>query len=206
MKILRLLLLTPALLLLNFTSLESGLTKAERKLAADYLKQTKEDLLKSVKGLSREQLNFKASPESWSVAECIEHIALSENNIFGMIQGTLKEDADPAKKSEIKLTDDGVFNAISDRSFKVQTQEKLKPTGKFGSTEETVKEFVTKRDEHIKYAEATNDDLRNHFFTFPVAAFGTVDSYQLILFMAGHSKRHTLQIEEVKANPAFPKK
>jgi hypothetical protein len=206
MKTLRLLLLTPVLLLLSFNSLETGLTKAERKLAVGYLKQTKEDLLKSVKGLSQEQLNFKATPESWSVAECVEHIALSENNLFGMIQGTLKEEAVAGKKSEIKLTDDGVFNAISDRSFKVQTQESLKPTGKFGSTDETIKEFMTKRDEHIKYTEDTNDDLRNHFFTFPVAAFGTVDSYQLILFMAGHSKRHTLQIEEVKANPAFPKK
>jgi hypothetical protein len=206
MKLIRLLLLAPVLVLLNFTTLETSLTKAERKLAVDYLKQTREDLLKSVKGLSKEQLNFKASPESWSVAECVEHIALSENNIFNMIQGTLKEEANPAKKSEITLTDDGVFKAIADRSFKVQTQEALKPSGKFGSMEETVKEFVTRRDEHIKYAEATEDDLRNHFFTFPVAAFGTVDSYQLILFMAGHSKRHTLQIEEVKANAAFPKK
>ncbi|MCI0750312.1 MAG: DinB family protein, partial [Flammeovirgaceae bacterium] len=63
-----------------------------------------------------------------------------------------------------------------------------------------------KRDGNIKYVNKTSEDLRNHFFTFPVEAIGTLDSYQLFIFMAGHTKRHTLQIEEVKGNPNFPKK
>jgi len=69
-----------------------------------------------------------------------------------------------------------------------------------------LKEFLAKREPNTQYVNTTADDLRNHFFTFPVEALGTVDSYQLFLFMAGHTKRHTLQIEEVKSNPAFPKK
>ena len=32
-----------------------------------------------------------------------------------------------------------------------------------------------------------------------------MDTYQWMLLVAGHSKRHTLQIEEVKASPGFPK-
>lgn len=206
MKTLRLFLLIPVLLLMNFTPVTPELTSAERQVVLDYLKSTKDDLVKSVKGLSEEQLNFKSSPESWSVAECVEHIAISETNLFGMIMGTLKEEANPARRSEIKIADDAVFKSITDRSYKVQTQEAFKPTGKFGSFKATVKEFTSKRDETIKYIKTTNDDLRNHFFTFPVEALGTMDSYQLFLFMTGHTKRHTLQIEEVKSNPAFPKK
>jgi uncharacterized damage-inducible protein DinB len=205
MKTLKLVVLIPVLLLMNFTSAPS-LTDAERKLATDYLKNTQKELLKSIKDLSPEQLNFKSSPESWSIAECVEHIALAENNILGMIKGTLKEKADPAKRSEIRLSDEGVFNVIMDRTYKVQTQEPLKPAGKFGSHEKAVKEFVTRRDESINYIKTTSDDLRNHFFAFPPEALGTVDSYQLYLFMAGHTKRHTLQIEEIKSNPAFPAK
>jgi hypothetical protein len=45
--------------------------------------------------------------------------------------------------------------------------------------------------------------LKNHFTLHP--AFGTINTYQLLLLLSGHSERHTLQIEEVKANPAFPK-
>lgn len=202
----KLFLLIPALWLMSFTTVEPGLTKAERKAAIESLNKTKDDLLASVKGLSVEQLNFKSSPESWSVAECVEHIAISETNLFGMIQGTLKEQAIPTKKSEIKLTDEQVFAAIVDRSYKVKTQEAFVPTGKFGSHETTIEEFVNKRKANTDYIKATQDDLRNHFFTFPGEALGTVDSYQLFYFMSGHTKRHTLQIEEVKSNPSFPKK
>jgi hypothetical protein len=140
------------------------------------------------------------------VAECVEHIAISETNLFGMIQGTVKGAADPSKKSQVKLTDEQLFAAISDRSYKVKTQESFVPTGKFGSHDATVKEFLNKRKATMDYVKKTKDDMRNHFFTFPVEALGTVDSYQLFHFISGHTKRHTLQIEEVKSNPAFPKK
>jgi hypothetical protein len=200
------LLIIPVVLLMSFTAVEPGLTKAERKAVIESLNQTRTDLLTSIKGLSPAQLNFKSSSDSWSIAECVEHIAISENNLFGMIQGTLKESANPAKRSEIKLKDEQVLPAIADRSYKVKTQEAFVPTGKFGSHENTLKEFLNKRKENIKYLKSTGDDLRNHFFTFPVEALGTLDSYQLFFFMSGHTKRHTLQIEEIKSNPAFPKK
>jgi hypothetical protein len=205
MKNLRLLVIIPVLCLLSFSITEPGLTRSERKTARAYMTQTKEDLLTSLKGLTAEQLNFKGAADSWSIAECVEHIALSETNLFGMIQGTLKEKADASKRNEVKNADENIFQIISDRSQKVKTQEAFKPTGKFGSHEATVNEFITKREATIKYIDTTSDDLRNHFFTFPVEAFGTLDSYQLLIFMAGHTKRHTLQIAEIKSHPAFPK-
>lgn len=205
MKTQKLFLMTVAVLLLNFVVIRPELTNAERKTAVSYLTSSKEDVLKNIKGLSKEQLNFKSSSESWSIAECIEHIALAEANIFNMVQGTLKEAANPARRSEIKLADDAVFTNITNRNFKVKAQEAVAPSGKFKSFDESLKAFLSKRDANIKYIETTTDDLRNHFTVFP-GAFGTLDSFQLIIFMAGHSKRHTLQIEEIKSNSGFPRK
>jgi hypothetical protein len=34
---------------------------------------------------------------------------------------------------------------------------------------------------------------------------GELDAHEWMLFMASHSARHTKQIEEVKADPNFPK-
>ncbi len=206
MKLARLFVLTPALLLLNFSFGPAELSSAERKHAIDYLTQTRDALKESVKGLSKEQLNFKPSPEAWSVSECVEHLALAEARLYKGIQGSLKEEANPAKRSEIKFSDDGIFNAISERTHKVKTFEALVPSNKFGSTEAALSEFEKERQTTIDFVKNTKDDLRNHFYGFPPEAFGTVDTYQLVLFVAGHSKRHTAQIEEVKANPAFPKK
>lgn len=199
-----LLLLIPILLLTNFRPAFDPISSSERKVLIGYLKSSKKDLLKSIEGLTEEQLNFKSNPESWSVAECVEHIAISEHNLFEMIQNTLKGESNPGMRKEVKLSDDDVYKAITDRSHKVKTQEAFEPTGRFGSHEATVKAFLTKRDLNIEYAKTTKDDLRDHFFTFPSEALGTLDAYQLIIFLAAHSKRHTLQIEEVKSNPEFP--
>ena len=82
-------------------------------MALDRLTKSKDGLLAAVKGLSAAQLNFKASPESWSIAECAEHIAISENMLFGMVEGSLKQPADPSKRAEVKMTDDQVLDPLS---------------------------------------------------------------------------------------------
>ena len=192
-----------ALLLCNFNIAETSLTDQERKFASENLAQSKEKFMNAIKGLSKEQLNFKSSPESWSVAECAEHIAISENNIFGAVDGVLKNAPDASKRSELKMSDEEVLKMITDRSHKVKTSEAFVPSGKFGDIEGIVKEFSSKRDAHIAFVKDTKDDLRNRIVTFP---FASMDSYQVIVFMSGHTLRHTAQIEEVKANPNFPKK
>ena len=76
----------------------------ERKVLVNDLKDTKKIFLQSVKGLSDAQLNFKPSADAWSVKECAYHLALSENNLWAMAEKTLKETANPEKRSEIKIT------------------------------------------------------------------------------------------------------
>jgi len=192
-----------ALFLFSFMLTDSPLSQNERKFAIDQLTKSEKHLMSAIKGLSKEQLDFKASPDSWSIAECTEHIAISEGMIYGMVEGALKQPADPSKRSEVKMSDDQVLAMITDRSKKIKTSEDFEPSGKFGSHEGAVKEFTAKRDGHIEYIKSTKDDLRNRYQQMP---FATLDAYQVVLFMAGHSERHTKQIEEVKANPSFPKK
>jgi hypothetical protein len=203
MKPYRLFFVTIAIAVMSFNSPSSELSDAERKYASNLLEETRKDLVNKVSRLTPEQLNFKADPGSWSVAECVEHIAISENNIFGFAQAGLKEAADPSKRSEVKMTDEAIIKMISDRSNKVKTQEAFEPTGKFGSFEATLDEFTRKRNDNIRYINTTSDDLRNHYNDFP---FGKIDTYQTILFMAAHTKRHTDQIAEVMSNSNFPKK
>ncbi|MEJ6981523.1 DinB family protein [Pedobacter sp. P351] len=202
MKSKKSLLVAIAFVTMSFNN-SATLTNAERRHAINFLQETQENLLKKLSGLTPEQLNFKADAASWSVAECLEHIAVSENNLFGLTQMALKEPADPSKRNEVKMSDAALVQMITDRSIKRTASETFKPTGKFGSYEATLKEFKTKREFNINYIKTTSDDLRNHYYDFP---FGKVDAYQTILFMAGHSKRHTDQIEEIMKNVNFPRK
>ena len=45
--------------------------------------------------------------------------------------------------------------------------------------------------------------MRSHFRDHP--ALKTIDAYQMMLLLSAHSERHTLQINEVKADPSYPK-
>lgn len=190
------------LILTGFTGIDNSITKEERKSAISYFKQTQQDFIKEIKGLSEAQLNWKPADSVWSVANCAEHITISEKNLFDWGMGTLKAPADPTKRKELKHDDDAIKNMIGSRTVKVKTREDFYPTGQFGNTAQTLVVFKERRADLIKYMKSTEDDLRNHFAETPV---GLIDTYQLLIFLSAHTKRHTLQIAELKAHPDFPK-
>ena len=195
--------LTPliALLLLSFGITGEKLTDEEREKAVTKLTKTHEYLMTTLEGLSEDQLNYKSSPESWSIANCVEHLTISENAFSEMLQGTLAATADENLKASATMTDEEIYAMISSREKKVQTSEPFEPSGKFGNHEETLAAFTAKRLEHIEYLKTTEDDFRSHYKEMP---FGTIDAYQMVLFMAGHTERHVKQMEEVKADENFP--
>jgi len=118
-------------------------------------------------------------------------------------QQALKSPADPSKRDSIKYTDQQIIHFLTDRSRKFQAPEMLKPVGTFSSFQASLDSFVARRNRNIEFIKTTQADLRDHCSAFP--GVGTVDDYQVVLFMVSHSKRHTLQLEEVKASPGFPK-
>jgi hypothetical protein len=181
----------------------TSISKKERKYASTLMKDHRSALMQTVKGLSDAQLNFKPSAESWSVKECMYHIAITEKNLWEMMQGAMKGAATPEKRAEIKMTDEQVVAAIESREQKVKTFPPMEPQNTpYKSMDEAMNAFKEMRANHIKYIKTTTEDLRNHTTQLP---FGTLDCYQFALFMTAHTERHRKQMEEVKANPAFPK-
>jgi len=180
------------------------LTQVERERAMSELHATRKQFLDSIAGLSDAQWNFKPSPGVWSVGEVAEHIAISEDMIFKAVtEQVMKTPAAPEKKSEVHGKDELVLEKTVDRSMKFQAPEMLRPTHRWPTAQAVTDHFKESRDRTIAYVENTQDDLRDHFLEHP--ALKLLDGYQWILLISAHSHRHTLQIEEVKANPHFPK-
>jgi hypothetical protein len=179
------------------------LSKKERKFAAEHMKSTKTELQDAIKGLSAAQLTYKISADKWSVQECVYHIAISEKTLWTMLEASMKAGPTPEKKKDLKVTDEQVVKMTEDRTNKVKTFPALEPQStSYKSFDEALNEFKTTRAAHIKYIKATSEDLRNHFVQMP---FGLLDCYQLCLLISSHTNRHVQQLNEVKANPAFPK-
>jgi hypothetical protein len=182
----------------------TSLTAQEREFALQQFQTTGENFLKSIAGLSQKQWTFKPAPDRWSVAEVAEHITISESTIASLVHDRLMQSpAAPEKREQVKGKDQLIIEKVPDRSHKAQAPEILRPTGRWPTEAVLIKQFKASRAANMDYIRDTNDDLRDHFFDHP--ALGTLDGYQWLLLISAHSARHTEQIEEVKADPNFPK-
>ncbi len=178
-----------------------SLTKAERERLVNHLQKTRQFLLDEVAGLSEAQANFKPAEDRWSIAECAEHITLSEDFLRGAVGQAMQAPAAPERKEELKGKEDQVLQFVTDRSQKFQAPEPMRPTGRWDSLEAIIEVFKASRKKTLDYAHSTPEDLRSHIVAFPT---GDMDAYQFLLFLSGHTERHTLQIQEVKAHADFP--
>lgn len=180
------------------------LTAQEREFALKELQRTHDKFVQSIAGLSPRQWTFKPGPDRWSVAEVAEHITVAEAAILALIQKqVMMSPAAPEKREQVKGKDEIILQRMPDRSHKAQAPEFLRPTGRWATEADLAKAFEESRKATMDYVRTTSDDMRDHFFDHPV--FGTMDGYQWLLLLSSHSERHTAQIEEVKADPNFPK-
>lgn len=168
----------------------------------NYFEETTENLENQISGLSEEQMHFKPSEEKWSVSQCMEHIVLTEKMLFEMAKTEMEKPANPERKEEVKTKDEDLIEGMKDRSQKFKAGDELIGKGKYDSPDEALVDFKEQRQKVIDYIQKTPlENFRNHISDSP---FGAMDAYQSTLFIAGHTARHTLQIEEVKADENFP--
>lgn len=190
--------------LLAFAPLLDGaaLTQGERDRALSHLHATRKMFLDALAGLSQRQWEWKPAPEVWSIAEVAEHVALTEDALYELIvKKLLASPPDPSRKADPEK-DQYILKALIDRSRKVQAPEALRPAHRWKTPEELIGHFKQSRDRTIGFVRETQEDLRGRHAPHPL--FQDLDAYQWLLLIAGHSERHILQINEVKATPGFP--
>lgn len=182
---------------------ETTIEQNDKAFLLDYYRKTETRLKEQLDGLSSAQLQFKPSTSKWSISQCVEHIIKTEKMLFDMAKEAMAKPANPERKEEVKITDQQLIDGIIDRSHKADAPEALIGEGIYTDVETAMADFLAQRKVILPYLKNVSvDDLRNHIADSP---FGPVDGYHSMLFIAGHTARHTLQIEEVKSSTAFPK-
>ncbi|NYF90530.1 DinB family protein [Tunturiibacter empetritectus] len=174
----------------------------ERRVVLEQLSSSEVRLLKLVSGLTEAQWSFRESPERWSIADNIEHLIVFEGFIRSAIAKTLEAVAEPEKKAEVGAKQPLVLGLANDRKNKLIAREVVRPVGRWADRDELVSEFRKTRAVSVAFAVETEANLRDHFF--PHISFGDLDCYQWLVVLSQHSLRHAFQIEEIKADAAFP--
>jgi hypothetical protein len=186
-----------------------ALLDGERAFAIGHMERTRDLALNATKDLSAEQAKFKAGPDRWSVLEVMEHLAVMEDFLFGfatkqVMQIPANFGLDQRTAEQMAEADRKIMVQVIDRSTKGQAPEPAKPAGRYATLAEARKDFEARRARTIAYLRETQDDLRNH--GAPTPGGGANDAYQFLLILAGHTERHTLQMQEVKATAGYPAK
>ena len=175
----------------------------ERRQVLEQFAASEAHLLRLIEGLSPEQLRFRTAPGRWSIGEIIEHVVAVEQRISRAIAkmvaqaSTRTERPDPAEK------DESLWRGVTDREKRLQAPEPVQPAGRFLVVLEAVEELRGTRARTVEFVSITDADLRG--YTIPHMAFGEIDLYQWLIVLSLHGTRHAAQIEEIKADPAFPR-
>jgi hypothetical protein len=173
------------------------MTQRDREHVVAHLLMTQSWLEDEISSLSPAQLNFRAAPDKWTVAEVVDHLAIAEPTYWKLFQDAMKQ---PAKKLDKPATDADVLWYGIDRTRHEKTEPSKDPKGQVVDIRRALDSFRTLHATMLDYARTTGDDLRAH-----AVPDWNVDAYQCLLEISTHEQRHILQIREIKADSGFPK-
>lgn len=179
-----------------------AITPEERVKLLRYLVETRERLLRVTRNLTQIQLDHKPAAERWSVSDNLEHVTVVEDLVVSRITKTLEESPDSQIQSAWHGRDEALIQAVESRAPRLEAPEIIQPTRRW-QYPELFQQLDAVRRRTCTFVGETNAELRFHCFAHPV--FGKLDCYQWLLAMGAHFDRHRMQIEQMKAEPNFPR-
>jgi len=175
----------------------------ERRPVLDQLAASEAHLLRLLEDLTPEQLAFRGAPDRRSIGEVVEHVVRVENALMRAIGKRIEEPSTRTERPDPARLDAILWKHVANRTRRVVAPEQARPSGGFTVTIEAIEAVRAARSRTVEFVTVTEADLRGH--VIPHFVFGDLDLYQWLIFLSLHGSRHAAQIEEIKADPAFPK-
>ena len=166
------------------------------------LEASRAALERAVSACTEPEWSTKASPESWSVSECSDHIVTTESLILLRI-GKLPEIPEETYSEAESVQKDQIILQIAERTGKAEAPAPTKPASRFASNEEMLAAFHSTRERYLLLVQDNPAWLRGRFLNHPMLK--KLDGYQWILSASCHTLRHVAQIEEVRQQLANEK-
>ena len=177
-------------------------TESDRQYLLENLMRSKAELVKETAGLTKEQWNFKETPDRWSINQVVEHIAIWEMLLEHEVSRALRDSLKPDLYKTARP--DSVFlNFIMEEKPHIST-DYTKPytyTVPMGLNEgkNNVTWLLKMRNESIEYLTKTKDDLRSYNLRR-----GSPSIHQRYITLFGHCDRHLRQIRKIKQHSNYP--
>jgi hypothetical protein len=177
------------------------MSKEDREHLLVHFEMTTQMVAEEVHGLSSAQLEYKASPDRWSIREVVSHLAVAEPDYWRDIQKALRAAPDMNGKKSVATDADILWYGI-DRVVHTKTGGGHEKVDTYKDLGQALGKFQALRATMIEYIKSTNDDMRAHSF----GDREVIDCWQWMLEISTHAQRHIELIREIKNDPNFPTK
>lgn len=159
-------------------------------------------------GLSAGQLNWKPSPEQWSIGQCLDHLFIGNHEMTAQIELKLRGEK-PAFFEKMPLLPrifgPLVVNAVSPETARKTKNPKVLEPAESDVPADIVAKFLESQEKVAAAMKASdNFDLEKTIMTSPVAKFVTyslLDGFRITVY---HGQRHLAQARRVMETEGFP--
>lgn len=170
---------------------------------------TRDRAVREFGGLDGSALNWKPSPDRWSIAQCLHHLIVSNERYCP----TFAAIADGSRRTTLaeripilpRLWGPLVRRSMTPgNQVRVKTTADLQPSAS-DLSERVVEDFRTNVDEHLERIEALRHvDHRGEIVTSPFLGFVCYSLQDAIVISIVHLERHRLQAQRVMEHDGFP--
>jgi hypothetical protein len=160
--------------------------------------------------LNAGQLNWKPSPDQWSIAQCLDHLIKTNQQYFPMLEGVARG---TRKKSFMERLPGlpGFFGKLLLKAMDPANETKRKAPGMFkpGASQlpaSMVPDFVQHQQHLIRLIRATDlvGDHEKNIVSSPVSGLITFSLKDGISIIVVHEERHFMQAKRLLKASGFP--
>jgi hypothetical protein len=188
--------------------MNQNLVRTRVQLAADFheLEQLFADL---VNRCSREQLVWRPAGGSWSIAQCIEHVARTNSQYLVSITAAIAKGGRSAKEQNDVLSPAGMLSAAflkrigPNVTTKFKTPRKIRPVSI--DPDEAFLELRRGHAEILELLSVAQSDFNRIRFRNPFIPVLRFTVATALLAMAAHGLRHFQQADRLTRMDSFPK-
>lgn len=157
--------------------------------------------------LNAEQLNWQPATQKWSIAQCLDHLVVSNSLYFSTFDDLLAN----RKKSTLmeqmpflpNIFGNMLIKAMQDNTKKFKTQSVFKPS-QSEINSNIVAQFIDHQEKLMGYLNKLENVDKNIVITSPAASFVVYRLSHLYQLLLVHEKRHFQQAIRVMQDNRFP--
>ena len=175
-------------------------TETDRKYLVENMRRTRDELIKETENLTSAQWSFQESPDRWSIAQVVEHLALWEIAWAREIGMGVRNKPQPELAA--KATPDSYYTTYIMEDKAHVAPEFARPTG-YIEGKNALAFFRNRREQAIAYLDTTQVDMRMQFEL--TATSYPRNMHHVYIYQWGHVDRHLRQIKKIKQHKDYPK-